>query len=265
MAYSDDLTATHIQMHDLRPGMRLKPLQSHAPKVSDAEIDHIIARTLAEDRQIEARAALPAIASQDELSGLAGRSARRSAARGGAAAARMGAVTALYAESAGRAGPDAGGRGASSSGPREDLTGRRPFLQRLGLFSATSRPWAMRALLMVAMLAIAALMPWAIPLVLAAGVVAIAALVAAMGSDRMAGGLERVFHWLHAREPDRAERFRARVDRMATAMDALLDRLPERWTAGLYMADFSREALLPGAQDDLPDPFDRIAAEARGI
>ncbi len=232
-------------MRDLLPGMRLTPLQSQPTKVTEAEIDHVIARVLVENRQIEARAALPEIAHQDELTGLAGRNARREAARNDDA------ETCREVEARWSSCMPERARPAEI----EDLTGRtKPAL--LG-------KWPLRFAALVAVISVVTLAPWAIPLILLAAVVLTVAVVVALGSDGVANLLTRVFHWKNARHPDRAERFRARVDRVATVMDAALDRLPERWTTGLYMPDFSREALLQDMDEGRPDPFDRIATEAR--
>ncbi len=242
MAYSDD-EVTQVHLRALRSGMRLTALKSPPTKVSEAEIDAVIAKTLAENRQIAARAALPEIAHQDELTGLAGRNARREAVQDGAAAARLRNVSAQYAPQK------------PAAKTIEDLTGRTPtILQKL-------KAWPLLAFLFAAVVAIFALAPWVIPLALLLG----AGFVVALGSDRVAGGLTRIYHWRHARNPARAERFRNRIDQLATGMDAVLDRLPERWTTGLYMPDFSREALLEDIDQGRPDPFDRIAAEMRQV
>ncbi len=252
MAYSDN-HVTQVHLHDLRPGMRLTPLQSRPSTVTEAEIDDVIATTLAENRQIAARAALPVIAHQDELTGTAGRNSRAAAAQDGAAAAWLGEV-------ASRHGPERVRPGAV-----EDLTGAAPSaLRRMGSWRLLGR-WPLRAAALLAVLAVFVLAPWAIPLAIGALGLAVVALGLAMGTDRVSGALTRVFHWRNARNPGRAERYRARVDRLAAGMDALLDRLPERWTAGLYMPDFSREALLQDSYGDRPDPFDRIAAEGRRV
>jgi uncharacterized protein YhhL (DUF1145 family) len=243
MAFLDDLSTTQVDLRDVRPGLRLRPLRSHAPKVTDAEIDHVIAMTLAESRQIEARAAMPEITPQDELLGLAGRNARREALLNDAAAARMQEVLAHQEP------------GRDRSAPVEDLTGKLRLRELV--------PWPRRAAIAVIVVAVFIVAPWAIPLLVLAALVLAAAAPVVLGTDRMAAVLACVFHGLDARWPDRAELFRARIDRLATAMDALLDRLPERWTTGLYMPDFSRDALLSEIGDDRPDPFERIAAEAR--
>lgn len=246
MAYTDD-QVTQVHLHALRPGMRLTPLQSRPSQVTDAEIDHVIAKTLAESRQIEARAMLPDILHQDELTGLAGRNARSKAAKTGAAKARLSEVATRYA-------PES-----KPIETVEDLTGRALLRLR------RPHPWVLRGALAALALVVVLLKPWGVVLVLLAAVIATLGLALAMGTDRMAGGLTRIYHWQNARNPGRAERFRARVDQLATGMDAALDRLPERWTVGLYMPDFSREALLENLEDDRPDPFDRIAAETRQL
>lgn len=250
MTFSDDLTSTHVHLCDLRPGMRLTPLQSRPPKVTEAETDHVIAETLAKNRQTEARAALPAIAPQDELLGLGGRNARREAQQGEAAAARMDEVSRCHAAHR------------VVAEPVEDLTkGGRSSLRRLGNLG----PWPRRGAIAAALVLVAYIMPWVLSVVALVAVLLPLSLAVLLGTDRMARILLRIFQWLNARWPDRAERFRIRVDWLATGMDALLDRLPERWTTGLYMPDFSREALLPGMDAPRRDPFERIAAEARGI
>lgn len=241
MPFSNDLTSPEVDPRALRPGLRLSPLQPTAAKVTEAEIDHVIAQTLQQNRQIEARAAMPEIAGQDELLGLAGRNARRDAARQGEADARLSAATRSTRRPA--------------APPVEDLTGRR----------RPSRATLRRVALIAAAVGFIYMWPWFIPLTLfvAFWVVLI---VCAMGAgERIGDVMIRGYLWLDARNPDRAERLRQRADRAAMRIDALLDRLPDRWTEGLYMPDLSRAALIPQEFDDRPDPFDRIAAEAQQV
>jgi hypothetical protein len=237
VAFFDELTVSHVHARALRAGMSLKPLQSRSAKVSEEEIDHVIARTLSEDRQIEARAALPAIASQDELSGQSGRLARRAAQQEGAAAARLDAVAAQYYP---------------APLPVEDLTGNADRIV------TQMMPWLGRGALALMALAVIWTWPLILPVAVVAAVLVPIVCTVALGSDGVANALARLFRWRNARHPDRAERMRARIDGFAMRMDALLDRLPEGWTTGLYMPDFSREALMPDAQADAPDPFDRL-------
>ena len=81
-----------------------------------------------------------------------------------------------------------------------------------------------------------------------------------LGPDRWGEIVGGAWQRLHARKPELAERVRHRADRFAEKFDRLLDRLPDSWAERLALPDFS------GAQegdDDRPDPFDRLAAEAR--
>jgi len=233
---SDEISGQYVDPRNVRPGLRLKPLQSRPEPVSDAEIDDVIAKTLAKSRQLEARAALPEVVDQDTLLGLSGRNARREVATRDAAETRRAQSAACVA-------------------PRvEDLTGRR----MAGL-------WRRRLLIAAPFALVMVWKPWLIPglLILCFGIVI--ALFAVLGSERLSDAFIRFYLWLNLRNPERAERVRDRADRLAMRLDALLDRLPERWTDGLYMPDFSRASLTGETLDARPDPFDRIAAEARSM
>lgn len=214
----------------------MSPLRSRGAQLTEAEIEHVIARTLSEDRQMEARAALPAIATQDELSGQSGRLARRAAQQEEAASARLDAVAAQY-------------RPAQPA--IEDLTGARTGLPHVA-------PWLRHGALGLVLVAVV----WMWPLILLVAVVAALALppifAIALSNESVVSALAYIYRWRHARRPERAEQMRVRVDRFAMRVDAILDRLPEGWTTGLYMPDFSQEALLPLEQPQAPDPFDRL-------
>lgn len=222
--------------------MRLTPLQSRGAQLSEEEIDDMIARTLQEERQIEARAALPAIASQDELSGQSGRTARREARQQEAAEARLQAVSAAHAPK-----------------PQVEDLSRPP---RRTMRSFVPRLWS--GALVGCALAVIWIWPWVIAVALIGAILLPVIRAIALGSDGVASLLARLYRWRHARHPERAERMRARIDQFAVWTDGILDRLPEGWTTGLYMPDFSREALLPDAAGEAPDPFDRLRAEANG-
>lgn len=231
---SDEINGLYVDPRDVRPGLRLKPLQSRSARVSEEEIDHVIAKTLASSRQQDARAALPNVADQDSLLGLAGRNARRDAAAREAAEGRR-------SESAARVAPKV-----------EDLTGRR-----------VPSVWRRRLLIAAPFVLIMLWKPWLIPGVILVTFWGAVALLAVLGGERLSEMFVRFYLWLNQRNPARAERVRDRADRLAMRLDALLDRLPEGWTEGLYMPDFSRASLTGEALDDRPDPFDRIAAEAQ--
>lgn len=81
-----------------------------------------------------------------------------------------------------------------------------------------------------------------------------------LGPDRWGEILGGAWQRLHARRPELAERVRQRADRFAEKFDRVLDRLPDAWAERLALPDFSNPS---EADEDKPDPFDRLAAEAR--
>lgn len=83
-----------------------------------------------------------------------------------------------------------------------------------------------------------------------------------LGPDRWGEILGGAWQRLHARRPDLAERLRVKADRFAEKFDRVLDRLPEAWADRLALPDFST---LGQEEDDRPDPFERLSAEARQI
>ncbi|MFX0540766.1 hypothetical protein ACEWPM_003400 [Roseovarius sp. S4756] len=263
MAYSDDLTGSRIPFEALRPGLRLKPLQSRGASLSDEEIDDVIAHTLAEERQLQARAALPAIASQEELAGTAGRLSRRAARERRQAEARLEASRAKHGTTRQ---PDGDVKTAPRLAPVEDLTPPRQGLRLGARFGFLSTKWPRRAVVAALLLGATWVWPWAVPTAILVAAVLCVAGILALGSDTTSSALIWLYHRRLVRNPVGAERMRARLDRLAMRVDEVLDRLPEGWTTGLYMADFSREALRPDeVGDDAPDPFDKLRAEAASL
>ena len=102
--------------------------------------------------------------------------------------------------------------------------------------------------------------PWLLPCVLLLIFWAVVIAYLTLGPDRVTEIVATRWYKLRERRPALAERLRQRADKIALRIDAVLDRLPEKWTNGLYLPDLSEAALL-GAQDDRPDPFDRLAKE----
>ena len=107
---------------------------------------------------------------------------------------------------------------------------------------------------------IVCLRPWLIPITLfiAFWVFLIAYLT--LGPDRVAELVVGGWRRLHARRPELAENIRKRAEAMAIRIDAVLDRLPGKWTDGLYVPDFSQPE---HNAEERPDPFDRLAKEAQ--
>lgn len=83
-----------------------------------------------------------------------------------------------------------------------------------------------------------------------------------IGPDRWGEILAGVWMRLAEKRPEMAERVRQRADAFAIRFDRCLDWLPESWADRLALPDFS-QLPVQGQEDDRPDPFDRLAAEAR--
>ena len=66
----------------------------------------------------------------------------------------------------------------------------------------------------------------------------------------------RRFEKLRVRDPERAERLRQRAIRVVGVMNSVIDRLPERWTSGLYLPDFDGTNEQPEKLQS--DPFERL-------
>lgn len=132
----------------------------------------------------------------------------------------------------------------------------RILIARLRAYRPTGKHvfWAAVALIML-------IRPWLIPTVLF--VIFWVALIAylTLGPDRVAELVSAGWERLRRRSPGLADRIRKRADRTAVRVDAVLDKLPGEWKEGLYMPDFSEEAVGRSVLDERPDPFDRIEAE----
>ena len=85
-----------------------------------------------------------------------------------------------------------------------------------------------------------------------------------VGPDRWGEILSGAWMRLAEKRPELAERIRQRADAFAIRFDSFLDWLPESWADRLALPDFS-QLPGPGQDDDRPDPFDRLAAEARQV
>ncbi len=136
---------------------------------------------------------------------------------------------------------------------------RRPSLGRF--LSALPRPRIARwHVIAGAVLLLCILRPWLLPAIFFISLWVLLIAYLTLGPDRMAEFVSVGWHRLRARRPALAENLRRRADALALRLDALLDRLPEKWTAGLYLPDLSA----PEDPDTTrPDPFDRLAREVR--
>jgi len=82
------------------------------------------------------------------------------------------------------------------------------------------------------------------------------------GPEKSQAAIARVYHAYLRRFPERGERLRRRLDRIATRVDGLLDRLPDSWTSGLYTPDFSAPEERDNDENG-PDPFDRLGGQVK--
>lgn len=102
--------------------------------------------------------------------------------------------------------------------------------------------WAAIAVL----LACAILYPALVVLPLFAGLFGLVGAFVLFGPERVWDALARALARLEARNPRKAARAMRRLDAVAVRLDAVLDRCPERWVAGLYMPDFANRAARAG-------------------
>ncbi len=77
-----------------------------------------------------------------------------------------------------------------------------------------------------------------------------------VGPEQVERFAARRFEKLRARDPERAERLRQRAIRVVGVLNKVIDRLPERWTSGLYLPDFDGTAEQPEKLQS--DPFERL-------
>lgn len=138
------------------------------------------------------------------------------------------------------------GRAPVGATPRA-LTGYRPTRKHVIL--------AVLALIMV-------LRPLLIPLVVLVTFWVVLIAYLTVGPDRWTEIIAGAFQRYAARKPEKAERLRLKADAVAIRIDRLLDWLPDSWADRLSLPDFSQPFDQAGA-DERPDPFDRLAAEAR--
>lgn len=102
---------------------------------------------------------------------------------------------------------------------------------------------------------------WVYP-VLAACIIFLAiTLYFAFGHDRVCSMILVWYRRLQQRDPEKAERLRVRAARISAWISRVADRLPERWTNGLYLPDFEPEVLPEKMHSD---PFERFYTEAEG-
>ncbi len=79
------------------------------------------------------------------------------------------------------------------------------------------------------------------------------------GPDRVQNWVIYRYHRLRERDAEAAERIRQRAAAASKRLSAIVEKLPERWTAGLYLPDFEEPTELPEHWET--DPFERLAKQ----
>jgi len=115
------------------------------------------------------------------------------------------------------------------------------------------------ALLLLAIIVLS--MPWLIPVLLLLGLIILLISYLTLGHDRASELVSSCHGWLARRDPQGAETLRSRAERISTRLSTWAGYLPDRWTSGLYLPDFS----LPDETEEklADDPFNRLVADPR--
>ncbi len=248
MSPTDNYETLRVDTRKLRPGLRLDPLiESPLPDLTDAEISDMIAQTLIEQDAEDSATALEAVTQAVAC----GAPSSMACADTDTAAGPQG-TTAPYGRS------HAAFETIAAPEETDSETGTRRRRGPRGL----RQGWLGRVLIGLSALVVFYTWPWIIPTLIIGAIWLGLIVFIFVGMERIAAGVLWFYRWLEGRAPRRAERLRAGADRLAVRLDSLFDRLPGRWTEGLYMPDFSREALIDDDKDDAPDPFDRLAGQS---
>ncbi len=105
--------------------------------------------------------------------------------------------------------------------------------------------------------------PWLIPISIFALLLLLAIIWLSLGPDRIS---ELVYgRWLgiQARNPERAEKIRHRFQAIVKRVNTVLSRVPGRWAVRLRLPDYSSDDQTQDQLREGPDPFEKLAAEAR--
>jgi len=104
-------------------------------------------------------------------------------------------------------------------------------------------------------------MPWLIPVLVFLGLILILISYLTLGHDRSSELIANWYIWLARRNPQGAERLRLSAARVSARLSAWAGYLPDRWTSGLYLPEFSHP---DEASDKLSgDPFERLAVDTQ--
>ena len=122
------------------------------------------------------------------------------------------------------------------------------------------RPDAARILAILMLFVIVVIMPWFILSLALLGMLITLIIYFSLGPDRVGALVAAWYTRLSRRDLDKAEDIRRRAAFWSKRLSAIVDRLPEKWTTGLYLPDFEEASELPEKMKT--DPFDRLAAQS---
>lgn len=122
-----------------------------------------------------------------------------------------------------------------------------------------ARPDMPRILAIVLLVVLTVLHTGLVLFMAAMAVVLALVLYFSFGPDRVRTWILRRYSTFKARDPDAADRLRRRAAWVSRAAGAVANRLPERWTQGLYLPDFEEPE--EGSEKWESDPFDRLSRE----
>lgn len=112
----------------------------------------------------------------------------------------------------------------------------------------------------LALLAVIVLtMPWLIPILFLLLLIMIVISYLTLGHDRSAELVAGRYGAYASRDPQAAELLRARAESFSARISTWIEFLPDRWTTGLYLPDFSHSDEVPEKLSD--DPFERLAGD----
>ena len=137
----------------------------------------------------------------------------------------------------------------------------RPLMRRLWAF-ARAHPPTRKQILFGALVLLILLRPWLVFWVVLLTLVFLVIVYLSLGPDACAEKTVKSYQWIAGKWPETAEKLRRSASTLFKRIGVLLDKLPERWTEGIYLPDFDVSET-QAVSDDQPDPFDRLAEQAR--
>lgn len=121
------------------------------------------------------------------------------------------------------------------------------------------RPDAPRWLAIAVLAAIVFWQPWYIVFLFFLTCLLALVVYLTLGHERIIEFGESWYERLQRRDPERADALRRRAAKVSAKVTSLIERLPEKWTWGIYLPDFNETTITHEKMKS--DPFDRLAAQ----